>query len=141
MIYFLKGLAGLVGGALVGLVLTLGIVVARARLDGAYFHDPDELLSWIGLPLVLGPLIGAWIGAAHPPGRSTMSWAAFGLVFGIVVGGALGGLADDPAGPWAGRVMGAAAGVLMGVWVALLRHYRRRRRHRLEGGDPRPPRP
>jgi hypothetical protein len=37
--------------------------------------------------------------------------------------------------------MGGAAGLLLGVWTALLRHYRRLARHRLHGGDPRPPRP
>jgi hypothetical protein len=141
MLFFLKGLAGLLGGALAGVVVTLGIVVARVRIEGAYFADADELVSWIGAPLVLGPLVGAWIGAAHPPGRSTMTWCAFGLVVGIAGGGVLGALSDNPADSWAGRVIGGALGLLLGVSVALLRHYQRRRRHLLEGGDPHPPRP
>jgi hypothetical protein len=142
MTFYLKGLAGLVGGAVVGLILTLGLVVARAQLDGAYFHDPDELISWVGIPLAAGPLVGAWIGAAHPPGRSVMVWSAFGLVVGILVGAILGSaVTDDPSGPWAGMVMGAAAGVLAGAWTALFRFYRRRRRHLDLGLDPHPPRP
>ena len=142
MKYFLKGLAGLVGGAIAGLILTLGLVVARAQLDGAYFHDPDELLSWVGAPLVVGPLLGTWIGAAHPPGSSVMVWSAFGLVVGILGGAIMGAiLRADPSGPWAGMVIGAALGVVGGVWITLLRFYRRRRRHRIEGGDPHPSRP
>src|SRR5688500_11799927 len=122
MLIYLKGLAGLIGGAVVGLILTLGLVVARAHLDGVYFHDPDELLSWVGIPLAGGPLVGAWIGAAHPPGRSVMVWSAFGLVVGILVGAIMGSaVTDDPSGPWAGMVIGAAVGVLGGAWTALFR--------------------
>jgi hypothetical protein len=42
---------------------------------------------------------------------------------------------------WAGLMMGAAAGLLLGVSVALLRHYRRRRRALEEGWELGPRRP
>jgi hypothetical protein len=126
---WLSGLAGLAGGAVAGGIVTLGLVVARARLDHVYTSHADELVGWVGLPLVLGPLVGAWIGVAHPPGRSVLPWSAFGLMAGGVLGAALGvWIGDDPARPWSGAVMGGALGLLVGVWVALLRHLRRRRR-------------
>jgi hypothetical protein len=138
----LYGLFGLIGGAVGGLILTIGIVVARARLEGAYFHDSDELLSWVGLPLVLGPVLGAWIGAAHPPGRSIVPGSAIGLTTGVALGGVLGGaIGDDPSGKWAGIAMGGALGLLLGVWVPLLRHFRRRRRALEEGWELGPRRP
>jgi hypothetical protein len=138
---FLQGLAGLLGGAVGGLILTLGLVVARARFQGAYFHDPDELVGWVGLPLLLGPILGAWIGAAHPPSRSIVPAAAIGLTVGVTLGAALGMFGEDPASKWAGLVMGGAGGLALGVWVALLRHFRRRRRALEEGWELGPRRP
>jgi hypothetical protein len=129
----LLGLGGLLAGLAGGLVVVLGLVVARARIEGAYFHDADELLSWVGLPLLLGPIAGAWIGAAHPPHESILPGSAVGLALGAALGAALGTIGDDPTAVWAGMVMGAASGVVLGVWVPLLRHFRRRRRA-LEGG-------
>jgi hypothetical protein len=137
----LYGLLGLIGGAVGGLILTLGLVVARARVQGAYFHDADELLSWVGAPLVVGPILGAWIGVAHPPGRSILPAAAIGLTIGVALGGALGTIGDDPSTKWAGVAMGGAAGLLLGVWTALLRHFRRRRRALEEGWELGPRRP
>lgn len=138
----LYGLFGVIGGAVGGLILTIGLVVARARVEGAYFHDPDELIGWVGLPLVLGPIVGAWIGAAHPPGRSILPGAAAGLAAGVALGGVLGQwLGDDPSGKWAGLSMGGAFGLLLGVWVPLLRHFRRRRRALEEGWELGPRRP
>jgi hypothetical protein len=138
----LYGLVGLIGGAVGGLILTIGIVVARARLEGAYFHDSDELISWIGLPLVIGPILGAWMGAAHPPGRSIVPGSAIGLTTGVALGWLLGGMiGEDPSGKWAGIAMGGALGLLLGVCVPLLRHFRRRRRALEEGWELGPRRP
>ena len=36
---WLSGLAGFVGGAVGGLIVTLGLVVARARLDHVFISD------------------------------------------------------------------------------------------------------
>jgi len=138
---FLYGLLGWFAGLIGGVILTLGLLVARARFQGAYFHDPDELIGWVGLPLVLGPIAGAWMGAAHPPGRSIVPAAAGGLSVGVAVGAALGTLGGDPSWKWAGLTMGGAAGLVLGVWVALLRHFRRRRRALEEGWELGPRRP
>ena len=108
----LSGLAGTAGGAVGGFILMLGLLVARARIRGAYLNDVAEVVGWVGLPLVLAPIIGAWIGAAHPPGRSILPAAAVGLTTGATLGAALGTIGDDPSSKWAGMVMGGAAGLL-----------------------------
>ena len=129
----LFGLVGLLAGTGGGLIVTLGLVVARARFEGAYFHDPAEVVGWVGLPLLIGPIAGAWIGAADPPEESVLPGSVIGLVLGGLLGALLGSIGDDPTGVWAGIVMGAALGLVLGVWVPLLRHFRRRQRA-LEGG-------
>lgn len=108
--------AGTLAGAVAGVVVTLGIVVARAHLASVFVHGLHELIDWPGLPLALGPLLGAWAGWRTP--RSLLRVGAVGLL-GLAAGIAVGVLiavvaGAEPTGRWAAGIVGAAAGLLLG---------------------------
>ena len=119
-----------IGGALVGLLVTLAIVVAQAQA-GVYIFALDDLLAvrWEILPIP-GVAIGAFLLARRRPGA--MAWttvAGFvGMLLGVVVGALLGtALLAPDVGTWAGGVIGAAVGVVAGSLGALrIRHVPKR---------------
>lgn len=122
----LRTLAGLLGGVLAGVVLTLGIVVARARLQSVFLHELGEVIGWTGLGLLAGPAVGLWLALS---GGRLLAPTAGGALAGLVGGAGIGVLAGslgsaDPAWAWAGGVMGAASGMLLGALAGLVRTRR-----------------
>ena len=120
---FLTGSAGSVGGLVAGTTVTLGLIVANARLERDFIHGFDDLISLQGLPVPVGIIAGGVLGA-HDPERAERVGLLSGA--GLVVGSSLGALIgeamtrDDPSGKWAGGVMGAAAGVVIGAFLGTL---------------------
>ena len=105
------------GGAIVGFMVTLALVVIEARF-GRYIFGMEDLLAF-RLDLLPIPL-GAWAGfRLHHRRSHTVGWATviglFGLIVGAVIGTILGTIAwRDSAGPWAGAVIGGAFGLVGG---------------------------
>jgi hypothetical protein len=110
----------MIGGAVLGLigggVITLAIIVARARWWHVYLESVDDLVHWQGVPIAVGALTGLLFGWA--------GWWAFagsvlgsisGLLAGAGVGATVGALVSSyPESPWAGGILGAAAGLTLG---------------------------
>jgi len=105
------------GGAIVGFMVTLALVVIEARF-GRYIFGMDDLLAF-RLDLLPIPL-GAWAGfRLHHRRSHTVGWATvlglLGMIVGMVIGKVLGTIAwRDSAGPWAGAVIGGAFGLVGG---------------------------
>lgn len=114
---------GLVGGS----VVTLSVIVARARFQGEYFESVDDLADWQAAPLVLTPGVGVMFGlAGRDPLVASLIGSASGLVIGATTGGVAGWLASDsPEGPWAGAVIGAGAGLAIGGLLLGIRAWAR----------------
>jgi hypothetical protein len=111
-------LLGAAGGLLVGGYTTVTIYVTKARF-GRYLFSTDELLSLRPetLPVLVGPVAGAWVGAESSTalGRSA-AWGALGLAGGAALGGLTGRLLSDAdEAPWAGAVIGGGVGLLTGA--------------------------
>lgn len=121
----LRGLAGLVGGALAGVVITLGMVVARARIGRVFLHEMAEVVGWTGSGLVLAPVAGVWLALAWPRALgSTAAGAGVGLALGLGLGVVMGAAGSaDPAWAWAGGTMGAAVGLVAGALVGFVRRW------------------
>lgn len=108
----LGGGLGLAGGA----VITLSVIVARARLQGEYLESIDDLVHWQTVPLIVAPAVGVMFGLA---GRDPLVASIVGSTAGMVIGATAGGMAgwltsDTPEWPWAGAIMGAGAGLAFG---------------------------
>lgn len=114
------------GGAIIGFVVTLAIVVAEAQV-GQFIFALEDLVAfrWEVIPVPLFA-VAAFQLARRRPG--TMAWATIsgfgGMVLGAVIGaGAGSAMLADGAGPWAGGVIGAAIGLVIGSLAALrIRH-------------------
>lgn len=108
---------GMVGGAYV----SLGLVVARARM-GHYLQDPRDVFGWNALPIVLGTATGATLGFVDP---ERLRHTILGGAAGAVVGGGLGTLIghfiwERPAGRWAGFAIGTGTGLAAGALAGML---------------------
>lgn len=117
----LGGTLGGVGGLVAGTTVTLGLIVANARMERDFIHGPGDIISLQGIPIVAGLAGGIWFGAAEPDRLDEASaWTGAGMTIGAGLGALIGEAVtrDDPSGKWAGGVMGAAVGVLAGVIVA-----------------------
>jgi hypothetical protein len=111
-----------VGGAVMGFIVTLAIVVVKAR-NGSYIFGLDDLLAfrWDVLPIPIGAVAGFRLGLKRP---HSVAWATAcgfgGYILGVVLGALLGSLAwDGDVGYWAGGVIGGAIGLVLGSAVAL----------------------
>ena len=114
------------GGAIVGFMVTLALVVIEARF-GRYIFALEDLMAF-RLDLLPIPL-GAWAGfRLHHRRSHTVGWATIigllALIVGAVIGTVLGTIAwRDSAGPWAGAVIGGAFGLVGGCVGSLkVRH-------------------
>jgi hypothetical protein len=120
------------GGAVMGFMVTLAIVVAKAAAGYFIFGMEDLLaLRWEVVPVLAGAVAGFRLGRRRP---HSVGWAAVcgvgGLLLGVSVGSMLGWeLGGDSTGRWAGGIVGAAVGLVAGS-VASLR-IRRVPRHPL----------
>ncbi len=118
-----------VGGALVGFVVTLAIIVAKAQF-GQFIFALDDILAvrWELLPVPIGAMAGFRL-ARRRPGH--MAWATvcgFGaMLLGILVGVLVASsVLAEGAGAWAGGVIGGALGLVAGIVSSLrIRHVPR----------------
>jgi hypothetical protein len=111
---------GAAAGGLLGLVLTLAIVVAMARL-GHYVFALDELATvrWETVGVPIGTVFGAWIAVRAPVsfGLATRD-AAGGLLLGALVCALMAAMmGTSPEGRWSAGIIGAAAV----AWMATIR--------------------
>ena len=102
-----------VGG---GAVITMSVVVARARFEGRYLESVDDLIHWQSVPMILTPAVGLFFGLG---GARSLNASIVGSVSGMVIGSAVGAgigwlAAGDQEAPWAGGVIGAGAGMVVG---------------------------
>ena len=105
------------GGAVLGFIVTLAIVVAKAR-TGSYIFGLDDLLAfrWDVLPIPLGAIAGFRLGQKRPHSVAWATACGFGaLILGVIAGALLGGIAwAGDVGHWAGGVIGGAIGLVAG---------------------------
>ena len=120
---FLTGTAGSTGGLVAGTVVTLGLIVANARLERDFVHGPEDILSIQGIPIPVGLIAGGVLGASDPARAERVGiYTGAGMALGAGVGALIGEAMTnaDPSGKWAGGVIGAAAGVVLGVLAGSL---------------------
>jgi hypothetical protein len=125
---------GVAGGAMV----TLSIVVARARFQGEYLESPDDLIHWQSAPMIVTPAVGAAFGLLSEEALvGSLLGTGGGLLVGAAAGATLGWLiSGQPEWPWAGGVMGAGAGMTIGGLLFGIRGLVRSRR--AGDSEPRP---
>lgn len=111
-----------IGGAVVGFMVTLALVVLEARFK-SYIFAMEDLMAfrWDLIPIPLG----AWAGyrlhhrRSHGVGWATLCGLA-GLVVCGVAGTVIGSIVwSDSAAPWAGAVIGGAVGLVAGCVASL----------------------
>jgi hypothetical protein len=102
-----------VGG---GAVITMSIVVARARFEGRYLESVDDLIHWQSVPMILTPAVGLFFGLGGvKPLNASIIGSVSGMAIGSAVGAGIGWIAaSDQEAPWAGGVIGAGAGMVVG---------------------------
>jgi hypothetical protein len=117
-------------GAVAGVVLTLGVVVARARFEGYYLDSTSDVFGWMGLPVPIAVAVGAAAGWRSAGLLLELMRAAFaGVVVGAAIGAAVGAISSpEPEDRWAGAVVGGAVGLLAGVLANWGVRQRRRAR-------------
>lgn len=106
---------GVAGGA----VVTIGIVVARARWEHEYLDSADDLIHWQSAPMIIAPAAGLLFGLA---GKDALVGSIIGSSAGLVAGAGIGAglgwlLSDEQEWPWAGGVIGGALGMSVGGLV------------------------
>ena len=111
-----------VGGALVGFVVTMAILVAEARAR-QYIFAMEDLLAfrWELAPIFLGLIGGFRLGLKRPRALPWVTTAALGGLFiGVAVGPLIGGLLwSDDAGKWAGAIIFGAIGLVAAIVASL----------------------
>lgn len=107
---------GVAVGAMGGTVVTLGVVVARARWQHNYLDSVDDLIHWQSTPMLIAPAVGLVFGLAGEDAlRGSIVGSTTGLLVGAGVGAGLGWLlSDEQEWPWAGGVIGGAVGMTVG---------------------------
>jgi hypothetical protein len=120
---FTQGAIGSVGGLIAGTTVSLGLIVANARMERDFIHGPGDIVSLQGIPIPVGLVAGGVLGASDPAraeriGYFTTAGMALGSGLGAIIGEAM--TDDDPSGKWAGGVMGAALGVALGILAGSL---------------------
>lgn len=117
-----RGVLGAVVGLVLGVMTSVGLVVANARLRGRYISSADEAVGWWLLPLLAGPALGVWLSVRRTAlGRKIAVRAAWGMTAGVALGAAIGAaVGRHESAAWAGGVLGGTAGILLGAalgWV------------------------
>lgn len=117
----ITGPFGAVAGTLSGGYISLSIVVLRAQY-GHYLHSADDLMSWNGLPVVIGASTGTALGVWDPDRLMTgFVYGSVGTVTGGTIGFIIGSLTSDrPEGRWAGGAIGAGLGMAIGSTLGVL---------------------
>ena len=127
------GAVGVAGGA----VITLSIIVARARFQAEYLEGADDLIHWQSVPMLLTPAVGVMFGLS---GSRPLTQSVIGSTSGMLLGTALGAgigwvVSESPEAPWAGGVIGAGAGMTVGGLLLGIRAMLRDK----DDGEPSPP--
>jgi hypothetical protein len=125
-------------GAAGGVVITVSIVVARARWQGEYLESIDDLIHWQSAPMLLTPAVGVAFGlAGTEPLVASIVGSASGMLLGAAVGAGLGWVSSSsPEWPWAGGVIGAGAGMVIGGLTLGTRAWLRQRGGSADGDPP-----
>lgn len=114
----LPAAAGAVGGLVAGTIVTTATVVLEARL-GKYLYSFDDVVAirLETIPILIGPVAGAVLGASSPSALGRAGTGALvGLAGGIPIGVGVGALIwSTSEGRWAGGIIGGAAGMLAGA--------------------------
>jgi hypothetical protein len=112
------------GGAVMGFIVTLALVVLQARF-GKYIFAMEDLMAlrWDLLPIPLGAVAGFRLARHH---HHAVPWATIcgvgGMLVGVVAGALLGPVIwGDGAGHWAGGVIFGATGLVAGTLLSRLR--------------------
>lgn len=126
------GGVGFLGGA----VITLGVVVARARFQRAYLDSVEDVIHWQTAPLILTPAAGVGFGLLGEDVLiGSIVGSTSGMAAGAVAGAGLGWLLSTEAeAPWAGGVIGAGAGMTIGGLLGAYLAWR----DQDEDGEPEP---
>lgn len=112
------GVVGAAGGLVAGTYTMTAIYVTKARFGHFLFSLDDALAPTPEiLPLVAGPIAGAWLGAESGTALwRALGWGSVGFVGGAAVGVTVGHMIwGDDEGRWAGAIIGSAAGMLAGA--------------------------
>ena len=120
---FVTGSVGSVGGLVAGTTVTLGLIVANARLERDFIHGPEDILGLQGVAIPVGLIAGGVLGASDPARAERVGYfTGAGMVIGSGLGALIGeAMTDaDPSGKWAGGMIGAAAGVALGILAGSL---------------------
>jgi hypothetical protein len=122
VIHTLIALLATAGGAVMGFIVTLALVVAQARA-GTYIFGLDDLVAfrWDILPIPIFAFAGFRLARKRPHSVSWATACGFGaMVLGVITGALLGGLTREPdVGHWAGGVIGGAVGLIIGCLTSL----------------------
>lgn len=129
LVHVVVAVLATVGGLVMGFIVTLAIVVAKARY-GTYIFALEDLVAfrWDILPIFIGAAAGFRLAYRRPHAVAWATVAGFGaMVLGIVLGFFLGRVIwGDGAGPWAGGVIFGALGLVGGSVGSLrIRHVPR----------------
>lgn len=135
-----KATIGTAVGVAGGVMITMSVVVARARLQGVYMDSAEDLIHWQSAPMILAPAAGLFFGlAGEEPLKGSIAGSVSGLLLGSVVGAGVGWAASaSPEGPWAGGVIGAGIGMSIGGLGWGLRNWLRTRDAAEAGGEATP---
>ena len=120
---FAQGSIGATGGLVAGTAVSIGLIVANARMERDFIHGPEDIMSLQGVPIPVGLIAGGVLGASDPVRAERIGYfTAGGMALGSSLGALIGELMtdDDPSGKWAGFVMGGAAGVVLGILAGSL---------------------
>lgn len=103
-------------GVVGGVGITVAKVVARARLQGEYLHEPSDLIHWQSVSMILAPAAGGVFGVhSWDALRGSFIGSASGFAVGVGVGALVGSLTTSSSeGPWAGGAIGGGLGLAVG---------------------------
>ena len=121
-----------------GVVVTMSVVVARARFQGVYLDSGEDLIHWQSAPMLIAPAAGLVFGlAGKDPLRGSIIGSTSGLLVGAAAGAVTGWLVSaTPEGPWAGGVIGAGLGMTIGgLGLGIKEMLEDRNQGPDEGGD------
>lgn len=122
------GVVGLIVGIVDGAAVVLSVATARSTFANVYVHSLDELLGWLGLPLILGPVAAVWASvrlATRDFWRAAVA-SLLALASGATVGAGIGAiLGSRPSASWAGGLIGAGTGVIVALATVVLVRFRR----------------